>query len=377
MGVVGERVKLADVCNKASSNYAQKDLDELEGEYPVFGASGYLKSINQYHQAHEYIAVVKDGAGIGRTMFLPAKSSIIGTMQYLIPKDNIIPKYLYYAVKNMHLERYYSGATIPHIYFKDYQKEEFNLPDAASQQETVDILERIEKLIEQRRKQLEYFDTLIKARFVEIFGDPVSNSKNWERATFNDCLESIDNGKSFVCSTDARKGNEPAILKLSAATYGVFKPEENKAILDADDFVESSEVHCGDLLFTRKNTPELVGTAAYVYDTPEKLMMPDLIFRLNTNECCNKVFLWQLINHDLFRGEIQKISSGSAKSMSNISKERLKSLELYLPPIALQLEFERFVAQIDKSKFRILIPLSLSEQAFACAEIFTFSKYKV
>lgn len=184
-----------------------------------------------------------------------------------------------------------------------------------------------------------------------MFGDPISNPFRWDKILLNECLESIDNGKSFVCDSVARVGENPAILKLSAVTYGVYKPEENKSILDEKDFVESAEVYEGDLLFTRKNTPELVGMAAYVVSTPPKLMMPDLIFRLNTKKSCNKIFLWQLINHDLFRGQIQNIASGSAKSMSNISKERLGNLSIYLPPIELQEQFAAFVHQVDKSKF--------------------------
>ena len=170
----------------------------------------------------------------------------------------------------------------------------------------------------------------------------------WQKAPFSACVESIDNGKSFVCDSAARVGDWPAVLKLSAATYGFYRPEENKAMIDEEQFIEDAAVHDGDLLFTRKNTPELVGMCAYVYSTPCKLMMPDLIFRLNTNENCNKIFLWKLINHDLFRECIQAIATGSAKSMSNISKERLFGLEIILPPIELQEQFAVFVEQIDK-----------------------------
>ena len=345
------RVTLSDVCDKDTSKYAQKDLNELSGEYPVYGASGFIKKIDKFQQNTEYVAVVKDGAGIGRTMFLPAKSSVIGTLQYLLPKKNVVPKYLYYAVNSMHLEKYYTGATIPHIYFKDYQKEEFNLPELVIQEQIVKLLEKVEKIIELRKKQLFALDQIIKSRFVEMFGDPVSNPMGWEKVLIDDCLKSIDNGKSFVCENNSRSEEAPAVLKLSAATYGVYKPEENKAIIDEDNFVESAEVHDGDLLFTRKNTPELVGMAAYIFSTPKKLMRPDLIFRLNSKDNCNKIFLWQLINHDLFRGQIQSIASGSAKSMSNISKERLGKLIIALPPIELQNQFATFVRKVDKLKF--------------------------
>ena len=194
-----------------------------------------------------------------------------------------------------------------------------------------------------------------------MFGDPNNNPMRWSKVELAECLTNIENGKSFVCDSEPRTGSKPAVLKLSAATYGYYQPHENKAMLDDDLFVESAEVHKGDLLFTRKNTPELVGMCAYVYDTPERLMMPDLIFRLNTRSNCNKIFLWKIINLDLFRSNVTALSSGSAKSMSNISKERLMGLEIILPPIELQEQFATFVEQIDKSKFYIIQTQKITE----------------
>lgn len=239
---------------------------------------------------------------------------------------------------------------------------EMTIPDSSldDQRHCVATLDNLQYLIQLRKKQLAELDNLVKARFVEMFGNPLSNEMGWEKVQLSACLESIDNGKSFLCDAFARQDNWPAVLKLSAATYGFYRPEENKAMLDENQFVEDAAVRAGDLLFTRKNTPELVGMCAYVYDTPSRLMMPDLIFRLNTTNRCNKVFLWKLINHDLFRACIQAIATGSAKSMSNISKERLLSLEIILPPTELQNQFAAFVKQTDKSKFANLMCSNLN-----------------
>ena len=194
----------------------------------------------------------------------------------------------------------------------------------------------------------------VKSRFIEMFGDPVQNNKHWRKVPLSNCIYNIENGKSFVCQAEARSGDWPAVLKLSAATYGVYRPEENKAVFAENQFVKAAEVKDGDLLFTRKNTPELVGMCAYVYKTPHKLMMPDIIFRLNTTQVCNKLFLWKLINHDLFRKQIRALATGAASSMSNISKERLLSLEIILPPLENQMMFASFVEQVDKSKYGML-----------------------
>ena len=94
------RVTLEDVCEKGASNLKQSDVVSMTGEYPIYGAAGYLGNVDFYHQEKPYVAIVKDGAGIGRTTLHPAKSSVIGTMQYLLPKDNVLPEYLYYVVRH-------------------------------------------------------------------------------------------------------------------------------------------------------------------------------------------------------------------------------------------------------------------------------------
>lgn len=235
-------------------------------------------------------------------------------------------------------------------WLKEYQIPNLSLVE---QKEIAAVLNKISELISARTMQLQKLDELVKSRFIEMFGNPISNPMKWDIYQLEKCLERIDNGKSFICSDKPRNGDNPAILKLSAATYGDYRPNENKALLDESLFVESSEVHAGDLLFTRKNTPELVGTAAYVQNTPPKLMMPDLIFRLVPNEKVNAVFLWQLINCKEFRPVIQAISGGSAKSMSNISKERLGKIKVICPPRELQDSLIPFVKRVDKSKLAI------------------------
>ena len=187
----------------------------------------------------------------------------------------------------------------------------------------------------------------------------------------SECLQKIESGKSFICDSNERQGTSPGLLKLSAATYGVYNPQENKALHSDADFVKQAEIHAGDLLFTRKNTPDLVGMCAYVWQTPENLMMPDLIFRLIPNKNIHPIFLWKLINHDVFRPKIKKLATGSAQSMSNISQERLKSLVVFVPPIDLQNEFAAFVEQADKSKFAVLMHRQISLKTALLSAMFS------
>ena len=273
--------------------------------------------------------------------------------------EQLDQQYLYYYLKSdfalQRIRAVATGSVRDNLKLAMLYEFPIELPEITEQRIIVDKLDRVKQIISLREKEVQALDDLIKARFVEMFGDP----KGWETYQLNDCLKWIDNGKSFVCSDKPRGGDYPAVLKLSAATYGDYRPEENKALLDENQFVEGAEVHAGDLLFTRKNTPELVGMAAYVHETPERLMMPDLIFRLVTNDRMNPVFLWQLINCKEFRPIIQGISGGSAKSMSNISKERLGRINVICPPRQIQDQLVPFAHQVDKSK--AVIQKSLDE----------------
>lgn len=284
----------------------------------------------------------------------------------LIAKKGTNEEYLRFAMTKAlkKIERRTAFVTVKHLSAKELNKLQLSVPDLSEQNRVAKILSRLEKVIDLRRQELQKLDNLIKARFVELFGNPIKNEKHWETFKLGECLKRIDNGKSFTCDVQARTGECPAILKLSAVTYGDYRPEENKTLLDEKQFVESTEVHSGDLLFTRKNTPELVGMAAYVYNTPNHLMMPDLIFRLVPNERMTAIFLWQLINNREFRPVIQSIAGGSAKSMSNISKERLNNISVICPPINEQIRLNEMINQVNKSKVEVQKALDETQKLF-------------
>ena len=113
-----KKVRLGDVCEKGSSNIAQNEILENEGNYPIYGAAGFIKNVDFYKQEEPYIGIVKDGAGVGRVSVHPAKSSLIGTMQYIFPKENIEIGYLAAYLKSQNLGSLYKGAAIPHINFR-------------------------------------------------------------------------------------------------------------------------------------------------------------------------------------------------------------------------------------------------------------------
>ena len=359
-----EKIKLTDICNpKQWKTIPTSEL--LEDGYPVYGANGIIGYYSEFNHKNPVITVTCRGATCGTINITVPKSYVTGNAMCLDDvRSDIYMEYLYYCLKHYNFNNVISGSAQPQITRQGMEKIYVTIGSHNEQMDIVDKLKKVENVIGLKKQELKQLDTFVKSRFVELFGDPIKNPKGWEVVKLSECLERIDNGKSFTCDSNAREGVFPAILKLSAATYGDYRPYENKALLDEKQFVEPVEVHRGDLLFTRKNTPDLVGMAAYVFETPEKLMMPDLIFRLVTNERMTPTFLWQLINNREFRPAIQGISGGSAKSMSNISKERLKNIEVICPPISEQKKLEGVLEQVDKSKSKIQKSLEETQLLF-------------
>ena len=345
------RAKLEDVCVRGSSNLKQSDVIDKTGEYPIYGAAGYIGNVDFYHQDQPYVAVVKDGAGIGRTSLYPAESSVIGTMQYLLPKENVLPEYLCYVVKYMHLEKYFTGATIPHIYFKDYKKEEFNLDTLDRQKEIVNILGRIECVISSRQQELQKLDELIKARFVEMFGS-IHDGK-FEMKTLP---EIVRNDKNSI----KRGPFGGALKKDDFVDEGYLVYEQRHAIHNDFDYAKyyitqekyedmiGFKVVPGDLIISCSGVT--LGRIAEVPNGAKAGIINQALLKLSLNQelMMNTFFIQQ------FRGEeIQEILFGFSRGsgIPNMpSMSEVKAVKFVCPPLEMQKQYCDSVHQVDKSK---------------------------
>ncbi len=341
-------VKLDDVCDRASSNIKQSDVIGKSGDYPIYGAAGYIGNVDFYHQEKPYVAVVKDGAGIGRTMLLPAKTSVIGTMQYLIPKPNISAEYLRYVVQHMHLEKYYSGATIPHIYFRDYKEEQFNLSASAEQAQIVGSLKKVEEIIEKRQQQLTALDNLIKARFVEMFGDPVLNPNNYPVHQLSDYIEFLTSGSRGWAQYCVDDGAEWFITIKNVKDCRISV--ENIQPISVPDNAEArrTRVQEGDLLISI--TADLGRTGVVTKEIAEHGAY------INQHLTCirlNRGFLEPLYVAYFMESEAGKeqfASKNQSAVKAGLNFNSINTLRLLVPPKAKQKEFIDFASQIDKSK---------------------------
>jgi type I restriction enzyme S subunit len=172
---------VADVCRSASSNVSQNTLEENNGDYPIYGASGIIKKVNFYHRDKPYLSIVKDGSGYGRITIMPACTSVIGTLQYIIPNDEIDLNYLYYNLLLIDFKKYVSGAAIPHIYFKDYKTEPFLWMPIEEQKEIVAMIDDAFESIKRAKSNAEQNLKNAKELFDSYLHDLFQNKgEGWE-----------------------------------------------------------------------------------------------------------------------------------------------------------------------------------------------------
>ena len=360
------RVTLEDVCEKGASNLKQSDVVSMTGEYPIYGAAGYLGNVDFYHQEKPYVAIVKDGAGIGRTTLHPAKSSVIGTMQYLLPKDNVLPEYLYYVVRHMHLEKYFTGATIPHIYFRDYKNEKFNLDSLDKQAKIVEILGNVELVILKRRQQLAELDKLIKARFVEMFGDPEINSFDWPVCTLKE-LVSIEpqNGLYKPQSAYVQDGSGFPIVRIDAFYDGrITNFSALKRLECSESEVQRYLLQENDIVINRVNSIEYLGKCAHIKGLLEETVFESNMMRLHLDDTVmNAVFATKLLCSQYIYKQIM-IRAKKAVNQASINQQDVLSFRMFVPPLELQEQFAAFVEQTDKSKVAVQKALDEAQLLF-------------
>ena len=312
-------IELGELCDKGTSNLAQKDLLIDSGRYPVYGAAGEITKVDFYQQSKPYLGIVKDGAGVGRVMRLPSNSSVIGTLQYIFPKENVDIKYLYYLIKYLDLGKSNTGATIPHIYFKDYKKRKVRAKSYNEQKYIGKIFELIDGNLITYNRILECYDLLIKSRFVEMFGD-IRERGRFKAKKWKDVLD-IFNGKDYK-AVQVDKGGYPV--------YG-----SGGIIARANDYI----CPAGTIIIGRKgsiNNPILVN---------EKFWNVDTAFGIVPKEIINISYLYYFCKHYNFN------YLNKATTLPSLTKRDLLEIEINIPDLEEQVKFSGFVNQINKLKF--------------------------
>ena len=162
-------VHLKDICEYASSAKTMSQIDNTpKGAYPVYDAGGVAAFVDFYDMDTNYIAIIKDGSGVGRLQFCQAESSFIGTLGGLIPK-NCSAFYLYTALQTIDFKEYVTGMAIPHIYYKDYKYAMLPYPCEKDRAKIQVIFQNLDCKITNAEMLLEKFNEMKKSLLQQLF----------------------------------------------------------------------------------------------------------------------------------------------------------------------------------------------------------------
>lgn len=352
------RIQLKDLCSVRSSSLKAGDVHQMSsGGFPVFGASGPIAGIDTYQMDKPALAIVKDGAGFGRVFKTPAHSSVVGTMQFIIPADEVDRDYLYYLLDSIDFRKYKSGATIPHIYFKDYSSLRLKQHSLSEQRVIAQTLDRVAEILQNLRSEYLEFDSLVKSRFIEMFGDPENNPMNWQVLTVGEAVvrgylekpldgnhgekhpkaeEYVKNGIPFIMANDLKDGT----VDFKHCSFIT----ENRAKKLDKGFAKD-----GDVLLTHKGT---IGITAIMKKLPSKFAMltPQVTYYRIYNGLTQE-YLKCYFETDYFQKVLRMRSSGATRAYIGITKQL--ELPVMIPNIGNQASFSRFINSIDKSKLAI------------------------
>ena len=349
----GEWVRLGDVCAKGKSNLRQKDLKN-DGPYPVYGAPGIVGFSSNYQNADAYVAVVKDGAGVGRVMACEPRSSVLGTMQALLPGKGIDRDYLLHLVRSMDLGKGFTGSTIPHIYFKDYGK---TLVRALSREQQVEVANRlsgIDHLISQGKGQLSFLDDLVKSQFVEMFGDKERwASEGWPIAAVSDLIckpKSGEWGEEDLC------GKSIKVLRTANFTDAGVINYTNVVTRDIDcSKLKSKSLCTGDILIEKSGGSDKkpVGRVVLFLNQNDTYLNNNFTAALRVKDP-SKIsyrYLFQSLYMNYWRGGTRPFESKTT-GLHNLKLDGyLSKTRIPIPSIEIQQQFADFVARVDKLGF--------------------------
>ncbi len=334
--------RVKDICIKGSSNLKQKDVDGKKGLYPVYGASGIISSIDTYHQENEYIAIVKDGSGIGRVSFMPPKSSVIGTMQYILPKEGYDIRYIGYCLQSLGLNKYKQGAAIPHIYFRDYGERNIIVTDNINEQRRiVSYLDSSFKLIDEIKNKALKSLTEAKALFQSALAEAMEPKEGWEEKTLGELCSIIGGGTPSKKNSSYYNGDIPwatvSDMNCDYLQNTICKISDDGVKNSSTQIISKNEV----IIATR------VGLGKVCILCQDTAINQDLkgIIPKSDNKLIRKFIFWW------FRSKSNYIvSNGVGATVKGVKLSFVSNLKISLPTISTQ---KRIVSHLDKLSSKV------------------------
>ncbi len=306
--------------------------------------------------------ILSSRAPIGKVAIAGCEMYCNQGFKNLICSEKINNRYLYWFLKGNteYLNSLGRGATFKEISKQIVSAIEINVPDISRQEEVVCQLEKVSKIIQLRKQELQKLDELIKARFVELFGNPVSNPLSWEKRTLKEVCVKLNDGTHFSpesYETGQYKYVTAKNIKLSGFDFSniTYVPEEVHRPI-----YERCNPEMGDVLYIKDGAT--TGIAMVNTLEEEFTLLSSVALLKQDRSIMNGYFLTALLNNDDMYTDIRNNMGGAAITRLTIAK--LNAIKVIVPPIELQNQFAAFVKQTDKSKVAVQKALDETQTLF-------------
>jgi type I restriction enzyme, S subunit len=225
------------------------------------------------------------------------------------------------------------------------------MPPLPEQRRIAAILDKADAIRRKWKESIRLTEELLRSTFLDMFGDPEPNPKGWDFLPVSEVIAEMEGGKSLLADADESRSTHYRVLKVSAVTWADYRPHESKPVPPEYVPPPSHIVRKGDLLFSRANTTELVGATVYVFETPPNHLLPDKLWRFvwRSDRPVDPHYIHALFMTAAIRRELGKRATGTSGSMKNISKAKLMTIRIPVPPIDLQRRFGEFVTEHQKA----------------------------
>ena len=370
-------MKLSDICD-VYSGYAFKTFNDLGHGVPVIKISnllpdGSIDLINclfttenikeKFYSKKSDIYIALSGATTGKISIMDKDNTFainqrVGIVRNRSTISNEYLKYFLMSRSNRILEEA-SGCAQPNISPKQIANYDVPIYSDAVMNKIVSELREIDKIKNTYQKQLELLDELVKARFVEMFGDPIENQKDWEVVKIRDIVTDVRYGTS----KPAVEGGRYPYLRMNNLTVdGGLDLSDLKYIDIPDNEIEKCVVRKGDILFNRTNSIDLIGKTA-VFNLLDDMVIAGYIIRIRLNNQILPDVFSQYMNLEAMKKVLRGMAKG-AVNQANINAQELQSIKVYIPDMELQKQYVEFKEEIDKSRSRIQKSLEASQELF-------------
>ena len=261
----------------------------------------------------------------------------------------VMPRYLLYAINNPIVKGYFDsslkGIGVPNLHLKNIRETPIKIYDLETQKAIVEKLDRICELISLRKQQLAKLDELVKARFVEMFGDIIRNDKSWPIYNFSD-IASSRLGKMLDAKQQTGKYSYPYLANFNVQWFSFNVDNLNQMDFNKAEQKEF-ELRDGDLLVCEGGE---IGRCAVWHNEIQPCFFQKALHRVRCNrQLVQPDYLAWWFKYNCNHGGFAEIA-GAKATIAHLPGIKLKQLQVSLPPLSLQNEFAAFVERVDQQK---------------------------